>query len=138
MPKRTANNAIQVFRDGKIKTVKAGETFMFTAEELADIKRVDPSAVRAPVNEEVEEDPQVKADREAKERKALEAADLRDKADAELIELRNAVAVAQAIADKPKATAEQKKALTVAQEALAKAEKAAADAAASSNDTSEL
>lgn len=140
MPKRTANHSIQVYRDGKIKTVKSGQTFNFTAEELADIKRVSPDAVRAPVNEEVEEDPQVKADREAKERQALALADARDKAESDLTAARNAVAVAQATADKPRATAADKKALEKAKADLEAAEKAFKESTtgASADDTSEL
>lgn len=52
MPKRVAVGAIIVQRDGKRMQVPRGQAFDFTAEELADINRLNPGAVRKVVNED--------------------------------------------------------------------------------------
>lgn len=54
---RVPLETIFVSRDGKQFAPKIGEAFDFTEEEMADINRVNPEAVRNPVSEvgEVEE-----------------------------------------------------------------------------------
>lgn len=52
--KRTANNAITFYRDGKRLKIKSGQTFNFTKEEVEDIKAQNPRALRISVDEEVD------------------------------------------------------------------------------------
>lgn len=52
MPKRVAVGTIIVQRDGKRMQVPRGQAFDFTAEELADINRLNPGAIRKVVNED--------------------------------------------------------------------------------------
>lgn len=52
MPKRVPVQTIVVTRDGKRVTPKIGDAFDFTAEELDDINRVNPDAVRKVVIED--------------------------------------------------------------------------------------
>lgn len=52
---RVPVETIMVVRDGKQISPKIGEPFNFTAEELADIKRINPDAIRFPVSEVAEE-----------------------------------------------------------------------------------
>jgi hypothetical protein len=52
MPKRTAANTIVVQRGAQRLTVKPGQTFDFTNEEIADINSVAPRALKKPVNEQ--------------------------------------------------------------------------------------
>lgn len=53
MPKRIANMALVLHRQGKRTEVKAGELVDLTAKELEDFKRLNPNAVRLPRNESV-------------------------------------------------------------------------------------
>lgn len=76
MPKRVPVQTIVVTRDGKRVTPKIGDAFDFTAEELDDINRVNPDAVRKVVIEDKllekeftqdEKDAAAKAEADAKE-----------------------------------------------------------------------
>ena len=51
MPKRIANNTLVLMRSGQRVTVKPGQQVDLTAEELADINRVAPDALRKPAAE---------------------------------------------------------------------------------------
>lgn len=51
MPQRTANMALTLHRDGKRVKVAAGQTVNFSAEELEELKAIDPNAVRKPIVE---------------------------------------------------------------------------------------
>ena len=48
MPKRELLQAVVVQRDGERLKIKAGKVFDFTADELADIKKLNPDAIKAP------------------------------------------------------------------------------------------
>lgn len=48
MPIRVATGKIILNRDGQRITVRAGQSFDFTPTELADIRNINPSAVRKP------------------------------------------------------------------------------------------
>ena len=73
MPKRTVVGKIIVHRDGKRVEPKIGAAFDFTADELADIKRLQPGAVRIVVNEDADLEAQAKADAEAQAKADAEA-----------------------------------------------------------------
>lgn len=51
--------SITVMRDGKLVTPEVGKPFPFTGKELLDIERVNPDAVRKPIDESVEADGEV-------------------------------------------------------------------------------
>ncbi len=51
MPKRVPNFSVQVVREGKLIRPALGVPFEFSADELADIKRMQPDAVRM-INDE--------------------------------------------------------------------------------------
>lgn len=102
MPKRAVIYAVQVFRDGQAKIIKAGTNFNFTADEIDDIKKGNPKALRpVPVEDlEVEaklaETPEEKAARvqaEAEEAARVQKANDKAVADKE-------AADKQAVADK--------------------------------------
>lgn len=80
MPKRFAVSTIHVVRDEKTVVVKAGTTFDFTADELKDITRMAPDAVRTPKNEDVSFEEQEKLD--LAEAKALDEANKAAKTEA--------------------------------------------------------
>lgn len=61
MPKRIPVETIKVRRDGKPVIPTIGKPFDFTAEELDDINKVRPQAVRKLIMEEQPEDEQAKA-----------------------------------------------------------------------------
>lgn len=78
MPKRIPVESVIVNRDGKRFRPPIGKLFDFTAEELADIKLVNPGAVRtAETTEEVvaPTEAEKQAKREADEKAAKEAAE---------------------------------------------------------------
>jgi hypothetical protein len=52
MPKRIPVQSIVLHREGKQVIPKVGEPFMFTEDELADIKQANPKAIRHVVNED--------------------------------------------------------------------------------------
>lgn len=58
MPKRIPVQTVIVNRDGKQIAAPIGKPFDFTNEELADIKAVNPDAVRIAVNEDPEPEAQ--------------------------------------------------------------------------------
>ena len=51
MPIRIPVQTVIVHRDGKNKAAPIGKPFTFTDQELADIKAVNPRAIRLPLNE---------------------------------------------------------------------------------------
>lgn len=51
--------SITVMRDGKLVTPEVGKPFPFTGKELLDIERVNPDAVRKPIDESTEADAEV-------------------------------------------------------------------------------
>lgn len=98
MPQRKAIGTIHLQRDGKHVVVAAGTTFDFTAEELKDIKRMSPDAVRAVVNEGLDED-EIEASRIAAEKEAAKNIELARK------EAEDRAAKTAADKEKAKATA---------------------------------
>lgn len=100
MPKRIIVTSVHVQREGKVVVAKPGELFEFTADELADIKRLNPRAVRAPVMEDTQEPTEADLQRAAAEQAANEA-----KAKQEALDR-----AAKAAADAAKATAAAKNA----------------------------
>lgn len=83
MPTRTAVNSVQVFRDGKIKTIKPGQKFNFTSDEIEDIKRLKPGAIKAvdvDADETVVETAEQKADRVKREKEEADRVTAQNKA----------------------------------------------------------
>ena len=56
MPKRVTTIATTVVREGKRKEVAAKTAFDFTKDEIADLNRIHPGALRMPVNESAEDE----------------------------------------------------------------------------------
>lgn len=86
MPKRVPVQGIVIHRDGKNIKPPIGKAFDFTAEELADIMRVNPNAVSKIENVEINDESDAKAKAEADALKANEAAAIKaakEKAEAE-------------------------------------------------------
>ncbi len=53
MPKRIANVALTLHREGARININAGDLYDFTKEELEQLKSLNPDAVRLPRNESV-------------------------------------------------------------------------------------
>lgn len=70
MPKRVPVQTIVVHREGKRITPKIGEAFDFTAEELADLNRVNPDCIRKVVIEDKELEDEFESDEKAAEKAA--------------------------------------------------------------------
>ena len=54
MKKLIPNHSITLFREGKFVTPDIGKPFSFTADEIKDITKANPQALREPVNEDPE------------------------------------------------------------------------------------
>jgi hypothetical protein len=51
MPKMFVNSAVALSRDGKRLLPPVGKVFNFTADEVKEITRLSPRALRVPINE---------------------------------------------------------------------------------------
>lgn len=56
MPIRIPQETVFVVRDGKTVKPEIGKPFNFTTDELDDLKRLRPQAIRVPVNETADAD----------------------------------------------------------------------------------
>ena len=126
MPKRAVIYGVQVFRDGKIVAVKAGTTFNFTGDEIDDIRKANPKALRPVPIEDLE------AEKKAAESPEQRAARVQAENDeAARIQAENDAAVKQKEIDDADADAAKEKAAAE----LKAAEKAVADAKVTAKNT---
>ena len=81
MPKRIPIQRIIVQRDGKQVVPEIGQAYDFTAEELDDINRMNPDAIRKVIVEDKALEAQLKADEAADAAKAKKVAEDAKKAE---------------------------------------------------------